>query len=182
MVKYVAFALMGVVFWTFLEYVVHRFLGHQSRGKNPVKNEHGRHHAEVDYFAPFSKKILLAIFVLVASTIIIGLFAQNWQIGFSFSFGLATMYMLYEITHRRFHVAEPLIRYGLRMRKSHFYHHFMNPKKNHGVTTAFWDRVFGTFEKVESVFMPERLTLPWLIDENNQIKEKFRDDFYDTRN
>jgi sterol desaturase/sphingolipid hydroxylase (fatty acid hydroxylase superfamily) len=121
--------------------------------------------------------MFLAVIVLSVSTVLVYFLFKSWEIGFSFSFGLVAMYMVYEITHRRFHIAEPIIRYGMRMRKSHFYHHFMNPKKNHGVTTAFWDRVFGTFEKAEKIYMPQKFVLPWVIDENNSIKEKYQNVF-----
>jgi sterol desaturase/sphingolipid hydroxylase (fatty acid hydroxylase superfamily) len=174
---FLLFFIAGVFFWTFLEYVIHRFFGHQVHGKNIVKKEHGRHHAEINYFAPLSKKLVLSVIVLVISTFLVGLFFNNLLYGFVFSFGLASMYMLYEITHRRFHVAEPLIRFGLRMRMHHFYHHFMNPSKNHGVTTAFWDRVFGTFEKTEAVYLPGKVVLPWLVDESAEIKDKYRNKF-----
>ena len=62
-----------------------------------------------------------------------------------FVVGLIGMYLIYEYTHRIYHISEPYIRYGLKMRKHHFYHHFQKPNLNHGVTTGFWDRVFGTY-------------------------------------
>lgn len=178
MIKYVIFFLVGVFTWTFLEYVIHRFLGHQSKKTNIVKKEHGRHHAELHYFAPLTKKIFLAFIVLSFLTLTIGLISKSWHYGFVYSIGLVCMYMLYEIAHRRFHVAEPIIRHGLKMRKTHFYHHFMNPNKNHGVTSLFWDRIFGTFEKVEKVYIPKSVTLPWLIDENKEVKESYNEVFY----
>jgi 4-hydroxysphinganine ceramide fatty acyl 2-hydroxylase len=88
------------------------------------------------------------------------------------------MYFIYEITHRRFHIKEPLIRYGLRMRKHHFYHHFTNPKINHGVTTAFWDRVFGTFEKTNTIKVPGKMVMTWLQDEDKNLKRKYSRHFY----
>jgi len=169
--------IVGIVSWTFLEYIIHRFLGHRKKGRNIIKIEHGQHHAKANYFAPMLKKISLAIIVLFVLTIAIGGILQNIQYGFVYSVGLVTMYIIYEIAHRRFHLKEPIIKYGLKMRKSHFYHHFTNPKKNHGVTTAFWDRVFGTFEKAEKIYMPQKFVLPWVIDENNSIKEKYQNVF-----
>ncbi|HQD13549.1 MAG TPA: sterol desaturase family protein, partial [Chitinophagales bacterium] len=91
--------------------------------------------------------------------------------------GLAGMYFLYEYTHRVFHIREPLIRYGLKMRKHHFYHHFGNPKLNHGVTTAFWDRVFGTYTKPDVVKVPNKLTMVWLKDNRHGLKQKYQRHF-----
>lgn len=177
MLKYLLFFSAGVFLWTFLEYVIHRFLGHQAKKNNPVKKEHFRHHAEVNYFAPFIKKMALALVVLSILTSGIGLLAGNMLFGFIFSAGFTTMYLVYEIAHRRFHVAEPIMRYGLKLRKTHLYHHFMNPKKNHGVTTLLWDRIFGTFENPDKVYIPGKVTLPWLIDENHQVKDKYSNNF-----
>jgi len=68
------------------------------------------------------------------------------------------MYLVYEAAHKIYHLRTPIIRYGPRMRK----HHFGNPKCNHGVTTAFWDRLFGTFKSVEIVKVPKKMALVWL--------------------
>jgi sterol desaturase/sphingolipid hydroxylase (fatty acid hydroxylase superfamily) len=47
---------------------------------------------------------------------------------------------------------------------------------NFGVTTRFWDRVFGTYKEVEKVYVPEKLIMGWLIADNN-IKEAYRNHF-----
>jgi hypothetical protein len=46
---------------------------------------------------------------------------------------------------------------GKALRKYHFHHHFGDPKMNHGVTTRFGDRVFGTFETPDIVYVPENI-------------------------
>ena len=52
---------LGVFSWTFLEYVVHRWLGHDSRFRpNFFASEHTRHHSQGNYFAPAVKKIVTA--------------------------------------------------------------------------------------------------------------------------
>ena len=166
------FLLPGIFLWTFLEYIIHRFLGHQKRGRNVIRIEHQRHHAEAHYFAKIYKKIILAIIVLSVSTILIGLIF-NWLEGFAFSSGFAGMYIIYEITHRRFHTKEPVIHYGLKMRIHHFYHHFGSPHFNHGVTTVLWDKVFGTYQKVSIVHVPQKMVMKWLIDDDMEIKKQY---------
>ena len=50
-------AIVGALTWSFLEYVIHRWLGHDRRFRgNPFGVEHIRHHAEGGYFAPNKKK------------------------------------------------------------------------------------------------------------------------------
>lgn len=172
MIKALLFFFSGVILWTFMEYVIHRFLGHQKRGKNPIRKEHKRHHAEAHYFAPMSKKLILAVLFFSFSTILATLLFSMKE-AIYFSSGLAGMYFIYEITHRRFHIKEPLIRYGLKMRKHHFFHHFGNPKVNHGVTTAFWDRLFGTYQYTDMVNVPRQMTMIWLKDEHQQLKKRY---------
>jgi hypothetical protein len=48
---------------------------------------------------------------------------------------------------------------------------------NHGVTTAVWDRAFGTYEHPERVRVPRRLALPWLVDGAGAIRPEFRADY-----
>ena len=58
--------LSGVTLWTFMEYMLHRFLGHEHKGKNFFKDEHSLHHQKVHYFAPATKKIAAAAIVSVS--------------------------------------------------------------------------------------------------------------------
>lgn len=154
--------ILGVVLWTFLEYVLHRFLGHEHKGKNFFKDEHQMHHRKVHYFAPAYKKIAAALSVAVLLFATLNL-ALAWSSALAFVLGLMGMYGLYEYAHARYHRKDPVARIFIILRKHHFYHHFHQPKLNHGVTTRFWDRVFGTFHRVETVTVPRKMTMDWLM-------------------
>lgn len=177
--KFILFYFLGIVFWTFLEYNIHRFLGHKRKGNNMVKSEHLRHHREGDYFAPMIKKFVLAVVVISLARFITALLFDGYG-AFAFAFGLTTMYIVYEIAHRVYHVKDPFLkRYGLKMRKHHFYHHFKNPKVNHGVTVAFWDRVFGTYSSTKemAIPVPKRLAMEWLLDQDSEVKNGYEKHF-----
>ena len=59
-ISVVGFALLGALTWSFLEYCIHRWLGHDRRfRKNVFAREHIRHHIEGNYFAPTWKKLVL---------------------------------------------------------------------------------------------------------------------------
>ncbi|TNF32094.1 MAG: hypothetical protein EP314_00380 [Bacteroidetes bacterium] len=154
--------ILGVVLWTFLEYIIHRFLGHEHKGKNPFKVEHLEHHKKVHYFAPAWKKTVMAMLVGGLLFAVVNLFI-DWILAVSFVSGLVGMYGFYEATHARFHRKGPIAKPFIILRKHHFYHHFHQPKLNHGVTTRFWDRVFGTFHRVETVTVPRKMTMDWLM-------------------
>lgn len=156
------FFISGVIFWTLTEYLLHRFLGHVHKGKNFFKTEHVMHHSKANYFAPAYKKVIMGLIVFVFSLVVISFFI-NVYIVLTFLIGFFGMYMVYEITHSRFHSKKPLIMPFLILRKHHFFHHFHNPKMNHGVTTRFWDRVFGTYSTTDKVKVPSKMPLEWLM-------------------
>lgn len=157
-------ALAGVVSWTFLEYVLHRFLGHDGRTQpNFFSREHTRHHGEGDYFAPAWKKGIAAA---AASAVVApgAILAAGVAAGSAYTAGLIGMYLLYEWLHLRAHTHPGIGAYGRFLRRHHFSHHFTDPKKNHGVTTPIWDLVFGTYQPVERIRVPRRLAMAWLVD------------------
>jgi sterol desaturase/sphingolipid hydroxylase (fatty acid hydroxylase superfamily) len=156
-------ALLGALTWSFLEYVIHRWLGHDRRFRpNFFASEHVRHHSQGDYFAPTSKKAVAAVGAAVVVGVPSVLLAG--AAGLGFTLGLVGFYVAYEILHRREHTHRGLGAYGRWARRHHFWHHFENPAANHGVTSPLWDLVFGTYEAPSVIAVPERLQMAWLTD------------------
>lgn len=159
-----AVALAGAFTWTLLEYVLHRFAGHEARGRIDFSREHLKHHAVRGYFTPLPKKLRTAVLVLGTTGVVTGALAGA-PLGLSFTLGLSAMYATYEVLHWRLHVAGPRGPYGRWARRHHFHHHFRCPGGNHGVTSPLWDLVFGTWNRPPAVIrVPQRHVLPWLID------------------
>jgi sterol desaturase/sphingolipid hydroxylase (fatty acid hydroxylase superfamily) len=152
---------LGVLAWTFAEYVLHRFDGHGMRGKTAFSREHLAHHADPLYFAPWWKKSLAAIAVLLLFGGVGGWLFGAVALPFSVGFGGA--YLVYEWIHRRIHTHAPVGAYGGWVRRHHLVHHFVAPKMNHGVTTSLWDHVFGTWQASESVRVPRKHAPGWLV-------------------
>jgi hypothetical protein len=48
---------------------------------------------------------------------------------------------------------------------------------NHGVSLPLWDHVFGTYERPTQVRVPRRLALPWLVDDEGELRPEFVDDY-----
>lgn len=163
-ITWVAAALVGSLLWSFLEYVLHRFLGHDRRTMpNFFSVEHTRHHSEGNYFAPTWKKATVAVVMSAALAATMALVA-DLDTGLAFTVGFVGMYIAYETVHRRAHTHEGFTGYGRALRRHHFHHHFSNPRANHGVTSPLWDLVFGTHEVPGVITVPERLAMQWLID------------------
>ena len=164
MIGVVAALALGVFTWTFMEYLIHRWLGHDVRTRpNPFATEHMRHHSEGNYFAPSWKKALAAIAV-------IGLFSgpairlAGLSAGLVFVVAFAGAYFGYEVMHRREHTHPGYGAFGRFVRRHHFYHHFTDAKFNHGVTSPVWDGVFGTLRPPGVIRVPAKLAPYWLAD------------------
>lgn len=143
----------GVFIWTLIEYFMHRFLFHLET-KTPMGNfyhffAHGIHHlAPLDptrlTFPPVFSIFIVTFFYkffLMAESILIPY--HSWFAGGLFG------YVAYDTMHYFFHHGElcekvPYMKY---MRSHHFKHHYVGVAGNYGVSTAFWDHIFGTVAK-----------------------------------
>lgn len=165
----------GVLSWSLLEYCIHRWLGHKHR-RNPFAAEHIRHHSQGDYFAPAWKKGAAA---LVTTGVVLGPAAAigGLALGAAFTAGLVGFYLFYEVLHRRLHTHAGTPRYGRWARRHHFYHHFADPSKNHGVTSPLWDLVFGTYAAPGVILVPEKLKMRWLTGDDGEVREAFATDY-----
>jgi sterol desaturase/sphingolipid hydroxylase (fatty acid hydroxylase superfamily) len=174
----IAAALLGVLTWTFLEYVIHRWMGHDRRfHKTPFGREHVRHHIEGNYFAPTWKKLIIAA-VLTAILIAPATLLVGVAPGIAYVAGLMIFYGVYEVSHRREHTHPGIGAYGRWARRHHFHHHFVDGKSNHGVTTPLWDLVFGTYQKVGTIKVPPQLCMTWLRDPlTDDVRPEYADTF-----
>ncbi|RKF60956.1 Ceramide very long chain fatty acid hydroxylase SCS7 [Erysiphe neolycopersici] len=147
-VSYWAF---GLFLWTLVEYFLHRFLFHLDRflPDNRVALTlhfllHGIHH-----YLPMDKLRLVmppALFLILATPfwkIAHMVFYWNWSIATSVFCGGIFGYVCYDLTHYFLH-HRTLPSYWRELKKYHLQHHFMDYENGFGVTSRFWDVVFGT--------------------------------------
>lgn len=157
---------------------MHRFLGHDLKVKTLFKKEHTRHHAETNYFAPLTYKILAAVPVCGLAILLVSYLSGSWELGTAFISGFLAMYSFYEWFHWTIHAQAPKTKLGMKLRKHHLAHHFHNPKMNHGVTTRIIDKLTGTLLPIEVVKIPKNIPLPWLFEADKKtIKVIFAHDF-----
>jgi Fatty acid hydroxylase superfamily. len=171
-----AAAVAGAATWTATEYGLHRFAMHEMRGRGLPSVEHLKHHADVTYFSPTSKKIAsAAVTTAVAYPVTVAVTSRRWAR--AFTVGLIATYFGYEVAHRRTHTHPPRNRYGRWSRRNHMHHHFGAPMRNFGVTTSVWDRLFATYDEPGVVTVPRRMAPAWLLDEMGEIRAEFADDY-----
>jgi len=141
--------LFGMLIWTFLEYLLHRFVFHMDTstgGWNFIHfMAHGIHHlcptdaSRLTFPPVFSVFVGSFFYALVVGGIGPG-FAEGLFAGGAFT------YMMYDAMHYTFHHGESvwMPAYVRWMKSRHMDHHYKNENKNFGVTCPLWDYVFGT--------------------------------------
>jgi sterol desaturase/sphingolipid hydroxylase (fatty acid hydroxylase superfamily) len=173
-----AFAL-GAFLWTFAEYLLHRFAMHHLHGRGIMSREHLEHHVtsqwhfDVNHILSWTGMLLVGFagFAPVAAWL------ASWTVGITIAVGWACGYFHYEARHALAHLRNPTTRYTRWVARHHFHHHFGHPMANHGVSVPWWDHVFGTYERPVHVRVPRRLVLPWMLDDDGQLKAEHADDY-----
>ncbi len=151
----------GILIWTLLEYIIHRWIFHYQPktrwGKKLHFIVHGVHH---DYpgdatrlVMPPSVSIPLAFFFWMVFTFIFGRFAPALSAGFAFG------YVCYDSIHYATHHFPMKRGIWLWLKQYHLRHHFKDDHAGFGVSTPLWDYIFGTTRKV-SAELAEKGELP----------------------
>lgn len=166
---------LGALLWTLGEYLLHRFAMHELHGKGIMSREHLEHHVTSAWSFSYLHLLSWTGMLLVGAVLWLPL---GWLLvgplaGAGLLVGWAIGYFFYEYHHAQAHLRRPDGRYGDWLRHHHFHHHFGHPMANHGVSTWWWDKVFGTLERPQVVRVPRRLALPWMVDADGELLPEF---------
>lgn len=174
----VAYFVAGAFTWTLLEWLLHGQVFHSRQLRNPFAKEHARHHADPLRMVGWPRKLLALAFVVVTLIAILRLSLGRYDAA-AFPIGLGLTYLVYESMHRIIHLRPPRTAYGRWLRLNHVQHHFHTPRRNFGVTTTVWDRLFGTYTTFQTpLAVPERLAMPWLFDrETGKLADAYAHDY-----
>jgi sterol desaturase/sphingolipid hydroxylase (fatty acid hydroxylase superfamily) len=146
-----AVAVLGIVAFTFVEYMMHKHFFHMEPD-TPIKDKlqygiHGVHHdypRDKDRLAmpPFVSAAYAAILYLVF-TLLMGDFALYFLPGFLVG------YSGYLGVHYIVHVYNPPKNFLKVLWVNHAIHHYKNPDSAFGVSSPLWDYLLGTLPKKE---------------------------------
>lgn len=152
----VALFIAGVLGWTLLEYLLHRFLFHSEDywlmylPWNKVTHSahffcHGIHHAFPQdrlriNFPPALGQI--AIWMPLIAFPLYKILPANAF--YAFHLGVVIGYQIYEFAHWVFHHTNPSEGYIRDMKLYHMQHHYKFGTVGFGVSSKFWDQVFNT--------------------------------------
>jgi sterol desaturase/sphingolipid hydroxylase (fatty acid hydroxylase superfamily) len=139
----------GFLSWGLVEYVMHRFVFHLETvpllGGKFANTSHLAHHEnprdKKDLFANLSMSLPIATVYWLLAWAALG----SWLRASYLLTGLVTGYFCYEWLHFQAHHGRsrlPILRY---LKKYHLLHHYRTPDRRFGVTSPFFDLLFGTF-------------------------------------
>jgi sterol desaturase/sphingolipid hydroxylase (fatty acid hydroxylase superfamily) len=133
-------AAAGVALWTLTEYLMHRLVLHNVAY---FKSLHDAHHDNPK--ALIDTPIWASLTILIVVVLTPSYWALGPGAGLGFTFGMTLGYVVYSVTHHAMHFwSFPHNSYLYRCKHRHALHHYSQIEGNFGVTTPFWDYVFGT--------------------------------------
>lgn len=144
--KIFLFFSLGILFWTFFEYCMHRFAFHfvaeSERARKFVYIVHGNHH---HYPRDKERLFMPPVPSLILATVIFSLLylAMN-ESAFMFFPGFIIGYLAYGTMHYAIHAWNPPFKWMKPLWRNHHLHHYKDEGKGFGVSTTLWDHVFGT--------------------------------------
>ncbi|TDD75228.1 sterol desaturase family protein [Flavobacterium caseinilyticum] len=137
--------ILGFLFFTLAEYLIHRFVFHSGEYTNTEKWQfkiHGIHHAtpqDKERLAlPLPLAVVLSGFFFFIYWIVMGQYSFFFFPGFLFG------YASYLLVHYLIHTRRPPRNVFRYLWKHHHVHHHKNDNQAFGVTTPIWDIVFRT--------------------------------------
>lgn len=136
-----AMAPLGLLTWTLVEYLVHRFALHKVPG---LQDMHQAHHDEtlelIGTPTPISLPLLLVLVLWPMSYVLGTSLAFIWFAGFLIGF-LGYTFVHYAVHH----LSSGGWRWLKTLKFQHNVHHHGTSNQNYGVSTSLWDHVFRTY-------------------------------------
>lgn len=136
----------GLLFWSFFEYVAHRFLFHwipqTPRSIKFVYTLHGNHH----HYPRDRQRLFMPPLpsLLISTTLFLLMRASMESYVFMFFPGFVLGYLLYGSMHYAIHAWNPPFKWMKPLWRNHHLHHYKNEHQGFGVSSTLWDHVFGT--------------------------------------
>jgi len=135
-----ALVLLGLAAWSLIEYLLHRFVLH---GLQPFQRWHVAHHQR--------PKALICTPTIVSATLILGLVflpallvSGLWP-ACALTLGILCGYLAYSTAHHAVHHWHTDNTWLKQRKRYHaLHHHKIDQPGYYGVTSNFWDHVFGS--------------------------------------
>ena len=144
---------LGLLSWGLVEYFLHRFIFHydaqSAPGRKVLYAAHLSHHEDPGATDRIFAKLRMTVPIAAIYWLLAWVVTDSWRDACNLFIGVVAGYFLYEWLHFQCHHGKsrlPLLRY---LKKYHLLHHHKTPNLRFGVTSPFFDLIFGTFQPVE---------------------------------
>jgi sterol desaturase/sphingolipid hydroxylase (fatty acid hydroxylase superfamily) len=139
----------GILVWTVIEYLLHRFLLHY-RPQAPVllaliEKLHLGHHRDPQDEAKITVPVYGSLPIAGGLLGLFRLMTGSWELAALLMTGSIAGYLYYETVHFWIHRGTRRGRWLRQRRANHFFHHFTDQTRCFGVTTPLWDLIWGTY-------------------------------------
>lgn len=139
----------GLFFFTFVEYLMHRYLYHipatSERKKKIAYTMHGVHH---DYPKDKSRLAMPPVLSLIIATILFVIYrAVLGDLVFGFLAGFLVGYAGYLGVHYSVHAFKVPDNFLKTLWYHHSIHHYREPDRAFGVSSPLWDHIFQTMPR-----------------------------------
>ncbi|MDF2431109.1 MAG: hypothetical protein JWP44_740 [Mucilaginibacter sp.] len=145
-VTFIELFFLGLFIWTFVEYIMHRFVFHYMPPDKPWAMRlhfifHGVHH---DYPSDAKRLVLPPSVSIPLATGFYFLFNAILPVNYVFGFfpGFILGYLIYDISHYAIHHFNFKGNIWKRIKQHHMLHHYQDPGKGYGVSSPLWDKIF----------------------------------------
>jgi len=147
-ITYIELFVLGLFVWTLVEYIMHRFVFHYMPPNKPWAMRmhfifHGVHH---DYPSDAKRLVLPPSVSIPLATLFYFLFKAILPAHNIFGFfpGFILGYLFYDISHYAIHHFNFKGNIWKKIKQHHMLHHYQDPAKGYGVSSPFWDKIFGS--------------------------------------
>ncbi|MEO5650752.1 MAG: sterol desaturase family protein [Ginsengibacter sp.] len=136
----------GIIFWTFFEYMMHRFIFHWAsdnpRARRFIYVLHGNHHE----FPKDRQRLFMPPVpsIIISSLLFLLMYNVMQKNVMAFFPGFILGYLLYGSMHYAIHAWNPPFKWMKPIWRNHHLHHYKSEEKGFGVSSHLWDLVFGT--------------------------------------
>ena len=144
-----ALFLLGILLWTLIEYLIHRYIFHYEPktrwGKQLHFVIHGVHH---DYPNDARRLVMPPVISIPLAFLFFGLFFLIFgSLAPAVYAGLVFGYLCYDMLHYATHHLAMKSGVWLWLKQYHLRHHFKDDHVGYGISSPLWDYIFRTTRK-----------------------------------
>jgi 4-hydroxysphinganine ceramide fatty acyl 2-hydroxylase len=136
---------LALFIWTFVEYVMHRFLFHYMPDKPWALRMHFIFHGVHHDYPSDTKRLVLPPSVSIPLALgFYFLFKALLPVNYIYGFfpGFILGYLFYDISHYAIHHFNFKGNIWKKIKQHHMLHHYQDPDKGYGVSSPLWDKIF----------------------------------------